>query len=158
MKRPTFSTRSLLLGTACSALAIAVAQFFAATGTLGLPVLGVASLLALFPILMARKHRIARFLLPCVVAFQITFATLFLSLGPACSVMIHFNINNRTSPSLTKTFRFVYHPVSDVYCFAPEPIRRFSMAYLAKWFPDHAPLKDAGFRIQWITPTGWQAV
>ncbi|KAA5546930.1 hypothetical protein FYK55_00450 [Roseiconus nitratireducens] len=158
MMRPTFSVRSLLLGTAFSAIVIVVAQFFAATGTLALPVIAFASFLALLPILMARKHSLARLLLPYIVFVQACFALLFLSLGPACSAMIHFDINERTSPKLTQAFRFVYHPVGDAYCFAPEPIRQVGMGYLAFWFPRRAPLKDAGFRIQWPTASGWQVV
>ena len=46
----------------------------------------------------------------------------------------------------------------NAYCFAPEPARSIGMCYLAFWFPTNTPLKDAGFRVQWKTKTGWQVV
>ncbi len=156
--RPKFSLRFLLLGTACIAFAISLGQFLALTGTLAIPVAAFASLLCLGPLLLKRDHKVARLLLPCVVSIQLAFVFLVLSLGPICSAMVHFRVDEKTSPSTTNVFRFVYHPISNAYCFAPEPVRSIGMRYLAFWFPKDTTLKDAGFRIQWKTETGWQFV
>ena len=158
MKRPQFSLRFLLLGTTYTAIAIAVSQSWTTAGALVMPFVVYVGFLVLIGLCITRKYSFSRFALPHVLALLIVSSTLILSLGPVCFLMTRLGINDGTNPTVTRAFRYVYHPISMTYCFSPEPIRKLSIQYLAWWFPEKSPLKDAGFRIQWITPTGWQVV
>lgn len=158
MRRPQFSLRFLVIGTAFTAIAISAARSLTPAGTLAIPVIALASFLLLLVLVLQRRHRVSRLLFPYVLTVHLVLAFLFLSLGPACSTMIHLRINEKTSPAMTRAFRFIYHPISNAYCFAPEPVRSIGMRYLGFWFPDGTPLKDAGFQIQWRTSAGWQVV
>lgn len=156
-KLPRFALSSQLLGTAFTAVAIAVSMKFGAFGLLlsAFLVLALLTLAALSHLMTSRRSRVSAFeqsALRLMVAYCMLVAFYFASYGPATWVLATTHTYDSRSPESVALHFRLYSPVTRCIVDSPlQIIRTVGIGYLRWWLPPDVDLLYRGRNIDLVS-------
>ena len=158
-----FTIRSILFVATFVAIALAWPRSGARIGPIALQFLLGAVLTCWF---FRHRERAAIAFRRCVLLLAVLFL-FYLSFGPASGAHARYLMPKLAGPNsrwtaidtfASKTFRYIYKPVAISVIFLPEPVRDWSIAYVAWWMPRNVEFCDWGDGMGWRYETKTHAV
>lgn len=148
-----FSIRGMLIFTTYVAVLCAIGSVWPSSGQIIGPVVFLLSIAATVAFAFLRRRPWAAVMLRLSLVSLVLVSLLYLSFGPASWAYARYltpkTEYNTIDKFASETYSYIYMPVGTTAIFSPEPIRSWSMAYMAWWMPSGTKFYDWGRGIGW---------